>query len=177
MLLVGINPSWNEEVLTHNRNVVLLVRTEHGQELLTLAVIKSHRVILEVAVKVHVVNIRPSNISITSEINPRFLASPDILQRNLIIGVVFDNLLNHAPVRIAPSTLMKPESKVLLHCWQSCRTRQIRRGDVCLSWSGKEIKINAASQLPPRNVGWAKQNFLAMCVAIVDAVGIGDVVS
>ena len=111
-----------QEVLTHNRNVVLVVRMQHGQELLTLAVIEPYWVILEVTVKVHVVNIRPKTVSITPRINQQILTLPDVFQRNLKVGVSFDNFLNHTPVRITPPTLMKAESKVLLHGWQSCRT-------------------------------------------------------
>ena len=122
-MLLGVSGSRRKQgVLTHNRNVVLIVRMEHGQELLTFAVIEPHWVILEVTIKVHVVDIRPKNISITPKLSRQVLSLPDVVQRNLKLGVIFDNFLNYTPVRIAPSALMKPESKVLLHGWQSCGT-------------------------------------------------------
>lgn len=90
-----------------------------AQEFLPFRVRVPVRVIIEIAIAVHVINIgprrRPSVRMVRSKLPHNHFSLPDIVQRNAEFLKVVHNIFKIRPVIVTPAALVKAEGKVLLH--------------------------------------------------------------
>lgn len=157
------------------------------KEVLAGGVIETDRIVVEVSIFLHVVDIGPTRLLEQGRINfeaastshmrlqPKNL--PNRLQRDAKLLIVLHDLLDDAPIPITPAALVETEGEVLLHGRQTDGAFLVSHGDLGLRRPGKEVEVNAAADGPPGDVLGAQEDVLAVGVAQVDAVRIGDVVS
>lgn len=77
---------------------------------------------------------------------------PDSFQGNSKFLETINNALQFSPVLVTPPALVVSKCEVLLHCRKSSCAHLVRFGDLVLSWTSVEVKINAATESSPSDV-------------------------
>lgn len=139
-------------------HVMLIVGSEARKERFSFGVRVPDRIVLEVSVLEHPIDV-----------------SPDRLEGNVEFAVVVDNSLDFAPVGVAPSALMEAECPVLLHGRQTNSLAQILLRHTRWLGAVKEVEINVAAERSPCDVGGKHQGLHAVCVALIDAMAVAFV--
>ena len=160
VIIAGIGWIWIVNGRVYDRNIVLALCMKTTQESRSFIVPESHCVIVEVSILVHVIDV-----------------CPDVLEWYISSRIIVHDLLQYRPVCITPSALMIAKGEVLLHCRHPYRAHLIVLRDLCLCRPCEEIQIDATAKKPPGDVCRPKKDILAMAVAVVYSMRIGDVVS
>ena len=112
---------------------------------LSLAIAIRVQIIVKIPILVHIVNVRPVELSALDDGQSNGIYRPYGLKWNPEVLVIINYFLQLRPIGISPPALVITERKVLLHRGEADGTLLPRRRDLCLRRTSVHIKIDTST--------------------------------